>query len=43
MEPVFVFHRDAMERVREIRIFGCDAKKRATDDVGVVDRTFDSG
>ena len=26
-----------------IRVFGCDAKKRAPDDVGVVDHAFDSG
>ena len=43
MEPVFVFRRYAMELVRNIRVFGCDAKKRAPDDVGVVDHAFDSG
>ena len=40
---VFVFDRYAMEGVGSIRVFGCDPKERAADDVGPVYHAFDSG
>src|SRR5579875_3532725 len=43
MKSVFVFRRNAMKRVSAVRVFRCDAKKRAPDNVGVVNHAFNFG